>query len=154
MSDLLSAGDWQEFRGAIQDVTDTFFNIPITYSRVIKHHSNWNENKENNSTKTDIILKGLSIYDKTGVSALNDRGEIGSMDLSEGYLYFNWWDLELLGLINPTTKEPVFNSNIDEASFFGSTYILTGHEQVGPFEDTFALVKVHFKRGLKKKVNG
>lgn len=150
MAELLSDSDWQEFQDAIQDVTDTFMKHSIVYHKITTKYSTWQENKENNSDTQDFNLLALSVYAKTGSGGKDKRLAIGSQDLTEGYLLFNWWDLEAKGLINPIDKTPLFNTNLDEATFFGNRYMLTGTEQVGPFREQFALVKVHFKRTIKK----
>ena len=105
MADLLTPGDYAEIKAAIQDTTDTFFKVPILYTKIKKGYSKWQNNKEDNSTSTEYNLLALDIYDKTGASAKNSRKEIGSMSLLEGYLYFNWWDLEKAG--NPSVNKDV-----------------------------------------------
>jgi hypothetical protein len=110
----------------------------------------FNESKEGSTSNTDINIIGLIVYAKTGTNAENSRMESGSVDLSTGYAMFNWNDLNTAGLIDGDNN-PTFNSNVDEMEFMGYTFKMTGQELVGPFEDRFALVKVHFKRHMNDR---
>lgn len=151
MSDLLSPGDWAEFKAAIKDVTDTFFKVPVVLKKKTRTYGAFNENKEDETSNEDINLMGLLVYDKDGSGAVNTQREIGSANLTQGYIYFNVEDLDANNLIDGTTKDCLINTTIDEAEFLGVLYNLSGGELVGPLNGEFALYKIHFERVYKNK---
>lgn len=149
MADLLSSDDWNVFDGAIGDLFDTFANINLTLRRKTRSFSGYDTGDNSEKNYTDVIVRCLSIFDQDGNGAENDRMHTGNIDLSEGYFLVYWRDLESLGLTDPTTKKPLINSALDTAILQGDIFNLVGDEQVGPFDDRYAVVKLHFKRQKK-----
>lgn len=145
--DLLTQADWDEFRANIKNVTDTFFKVDCTLHRTTYTYSNWNSSRADNADENDIIVKCLSIYDKNGV---NLSGDFGQIDLTEGYIYFNFEDLKEAGLIDNNDKLLIDSQN-DEVTFLSERYKLIGHHLVGPTQEKYALVKLLFKKLQKSR---
>lgn len=145
--DLLSQEDWSEFDSAISDVRATFFKMDLIIHRIITDNSNYYaEEKDEATTENNILIKSLSVFDKNGK---NDMKDMGSMDLSEGYVLLYYHDLDAVGLIDVTSKKCLINSTVDEITFHGNRYKLVGDAEVGPFQDRYAMVKLMFKKKLK-----
>jgi len=147
MADLLSSSDRQAFKDAIQDVTDTFFKVPIIIRKRSRSLSLFNEDVDDNSEFVDHNALGLWVPANTGDAGKAEREPWGSVDLSEGRLLFNYCDIDDLGLIKPD-KTFDFNPNTDTIVSFGKEYEVEGSNLVGPNDDKFALIKIHFKNRI------
>jgi hypothetical protein len=152
MSDLLSAQDWLDFEGAIGDIADTFFNIDVIvrkYERTYGANYYSNLSKEAKTSETDFNIQGLVVYSKTGVKSQTIRKEYGEMDLSDGYVLLEYNRMVDSGLIDLGLQKSTIEPDIDEMLFRGESYMIIGANEVGPFEDRFALLKIHFRKKLK-----
>lgn len=149
MADLLSSGDWGEFNNAIGDLFDTFANIPLTIRRKVRNYSGYDTGSDESKTYTDVEIRCLGIFNKDGSTAENERNSFGDIELSEGYFLLYYQDLEEIGMVDASTKKPLINSTMDSGIFQGDSFTFIGDEQVGPFDDRYAVVKIHFKRDIK-----
>ena len=149
MADLLSPQDWQQFDDAIGDLFDTFANIPLTIRKKQRDYTGYDTGSESSKQYTDYTVRCLGVFDKEGNGAENDRMASGNIDLSEGYFLVYWNDLNEIGLIDQSENKPLINSSMDTGVFQNDEFVFIGHEQVGPFDDRYAVIKIHFKREMK-----
>lgn len=151
MSDLLSAQDWVDFRSAIKDVTDTFADVPITYTRILADSRkvqlfNQGSQSDRNNEVTHNF-NGLVVYEKTDSDAMVTNDPDGKVDMSEGYVLFNYEDLRTEGLIDGN-EYPIFNPDEDKLTANGIEYQIEGVNPLGPADGSFAVCKVHIKKRI------
>lgn len=146
MAGLLSDTDILEIRDAIKQTTDTFLRLPIIYHLREKNFDRLNPDLA--LSKTDFELSALQVYDKTSDTALVDKKTQGKIDLSEGYLLFNFEDLDTAGLID---SEGRFKGKAtqDEFTAQGTLFEISGADALGQLDEKFSLLKLWFKRKMK-----
>lgn len=152
--DLLTDNDWSEFRSAIHDVTDTFFKLPVVYIRRgadgARKLTAFHEDRSTDLPQQNYNLIALLVPEsKDSRESQAKQLPKGFPDLSEGYFLFNYADLKSQSpaLIN-ADGQPVFVPNKDSFFAVGKEYTIIGVNLVGPSEDDFQLVKVHYKQQL------
>lgn len=150
MANLLSTDEWNEIRGAIHDVTDTFLKKPITYiQRTERKLYAFNESRADTMNKTPYNLVCLVVPENTDASqAQVMQDQKGSFDGSEGYFLFSYPDLLAFSPSMISGGNPVFKPNVDTFKLDGIEYTIIGVNLVGPTEGDFQLVKVHYKKQL------
>lgn len=147
MAQLLTPADIAEINAALTDATDTFFKTPIALNIHNRTVAAFNEG--NNNTTTTTTVNGLVVYGSGESDGSAVMKHYGDADMSEGYLLFNFADLETAGLTGANNAVHI-RAGQDTATFNGETFTLDGGPNlVGPLETKFVLVKIHFKRQLK-----
>jgi hypothetical protein len=149
--DLLSAQDWGDIRAALTDVKDTFLEHPVILRRrAARKLANFNESRESNLISVDYPLVGLKVAKKTDDEAKATEEPKGSLDISEGDLYF---DYQKLLAHNPpliVSTMPQIIPNQDSLIMGGVEHTIIGVNNVGPTEADFQLVKVHYKQQMQR----
>ena len=122
MPDLLSASQVTQIRNAIRDVTDTFYQLPVTYHERGESLDRFGEDKADQK-ETDHNLLGFLEYETSGEGGELMMEKQGSIDFTEATLFFNYDDLDDLGLID---TEGLFkgNSNKDYVTIQGQLFRL------------------------------
>lgn len=149
--DLLSPGDWAEIRDALQSPMITFFKMPCIYiRRQKKQAAAFQEQRDQIWENAQFPLLCLFIPDKTDDSALTMRTQQGSMDLTEGVMYFNYKVLKEHSppFIN-AAGESTFVVEQDSFLVLGIERRIIGVALVGPTESDFQMVKVAYKNVIK-----
>lgn len=141
---LLSPAQYDQFRSAIKQVTDTFNRVPVTFVDRTRKLSAFNQNRESTHSQENIVVNALTVYGADGQDAMNLIKEAGSFNLTQGYLLFNYQDLKDANLLN-VEGLPKIESAADTCNFYGKDYEIMGIVPVGPLDGEFALVKLHFK---------
>ena len=93
MADLLSPGEWQEFRDAIKDVFDTFADTPVTIRRRTTTLSAVNQNRKNDNVNTDTIINAVFIQIGSDTDAqykLNEKGTINCTCFISIWINIRW----------------------------------------------------------------
>lgn len=147
--DLLSAQDWADFRGAIKDVRDTFFDLPVTilfYNEVSL--SNFNESKRTSRVPVNVNLLALNVPRKTDDDSQADQMRQGFMDDSEGYCLFHYPDLLASTPALIVGGQVQIKTNRDTMKLNGEEVVIIAVNLVGPTEQDFQLVKIQYKRKL------
>ena len=144
---LLTPEDILAFKSAIKQVTDTFNKVPVKIIQRSKKVTVFNQSRKDTNTNTEYNLFALSIYDTQDTGSEPKKSEAGSLDMTEGYLLFNFEDLDAAGLIGAAPDySPLIVANRDTVEFYGKVFEIEGVNLTGPVEDKYALVKLHFKR--------
>lgn len=146
MADLLSGQDWAEFQSAIKDATDTFFKLPVQVVTRKRVAALFNEGDDNYEPQT-YQVQALAVYDADGKAKVEQSG---AADLTGGYLLFNYADLLAADLIDAATNTVAVTAGQDKVVFNGiSFYIESPPQLVGPMQDRYALVKLHFHKNIQ-----
>lgn len=152
MADLLTGGDWTEIRGALQDVMDTFFKLPVTFvSRRQRKLVAFHENRKDDLEETTFEMMALLVPNNKDESKSQVTQEPkGFIDTSQGYLYFNYkWLKDNNFLLDDGLPNMIPNK--DSFRFMGVEVSIIGVNVVGPTEADFQLVKVQYKNILIKE---
>ena len=149
MSDKMSSAQWAKFRNAIKDVTDTFADTDVKIIKRVESLSAFNQNRSDTTTTTDFNYKGVVVYAGSGNDAQYKQNVKGSFDSSEGYVLINYEEFRDGGLIDSDGNHKM-NEGLDNLSFRGKDYDIEGANILGPSDGQEAVVKIHFKRLLKK----
>jgi len=144
MAKLITDAEFAEIREVINDVSETFLQKTITYQLKVQSLSRMNRDRNDIGSYTDVSLSVLVVWEQSEVAI--DR-TTGSMDLSDGYALVNWDDLEATILMTTGT----LNTDIgaDKLIVDGGVMEIIGIEKLGQLKDTFAVLKVYFKKTLK-----
>jgi hypothetical protein len=149
--DLLSAGDWLEFRSAIHDVTDTFFDLPVIYAqRRTRKLSKFHENRGDDLEVIGYNLLSFNVPNHTDESRSQAEALAkGSADFSQGYLSFSYLDLKnnTPSMID-VNGNPVFIPGKDTFFALGQELNILSVNLVGPSETDYQLVKVQYRKSL------
>lgn len=138
---LLTDGQWAQFKGAIKQVTDTFFNIPVTFKKRSSSLSLLS-GERSDDTENDIVVNALAIYTTTGDDVSKMVASGAKID-KDGYAVFNFQDITDAGLMDGNNVN--LTPNKDSMLFNGLEYEVKDSDPVGPLKDEYALVKVNFK---------
>lgn len=147
---LISNGDWLEFRSALKDVKDTFLVLPVTYvQRRARTLNMFHENREADLQPVSYRLTCLKVEDENSDKADVMQAQKGFADLAEGYLLFDYQVLQAYvpNFIDSDGK-CVIIPNQDTMICQGQELTIIGVNLVGPTQTDFQLVKVHFKKNL------
>ena len=144
MPSFLTDEDFAEIRSAIQDVTDTFLRLPITFKKLTGHLSRFSGDRKKTKTTSDIVVNGLIVWGGGGSSdGQFEIDETGKRDLDEGYILFNFDDMETAGL---TDNENVIVMEGDTIIARDINYKITGVEPLGQLKDKDCVVKIYIKK--------
>lgn len=154
MPGFLSDAALAQIRKAIKGATDTFFVRPVTLHHATPKISIFNESREGMYTPQDYPLNALKLPENSGSEggATNALSSKGSADLTEGVLFFNVEDLAAAGLVDATGVVPRVSivAGVDTITDAGELLNIEGVNEVGPMGSGFALVKIHYKKSLRK----
>ena len=151
MADLLTDEDRAEISSAIEDVIDTFFRKTVklvTYRQ--PKLSAFNEKREDKNEECITELLGLWIPDNTDDDAEADRRSEGTLDDSEGVVYFGYQDLKNAtpSLIKENSLQVDIVPNTDKLRIDGEDRDIIGINLVGPKLQEFFLLKVHYSNPI------
>lgn len=143
--DLLSAAERLEIFAAIHDVTDTFCQLPIAYE--LRGDSlDWANEDRNDEEVTIYNLMGLIVYSDKKI----DLKQYGVQDLGDGYVLFNWEDLQAAGLINGDNF-PIMDPARDYMTAQGVRLRALAVPPLGQLGIRQAVVKVFFMKEPKTR---
>lgn len=151
--DLMTASDWGTFRSAIKDLRDTFFDLPITI--IFRNEAgltNFSDSKKDNRSAVPIAFTGLNVPKNTDNDSQSNQRKDGFMDESEGYCLFHYPDL--LASTPPLIVggQVQVKVNRDTMKFNSEEVAIIGVDLVGPTEQDYQLVKVHYKHIMNPQV--
>lgn len=146
MAILISDADFQLIRETINDVVETFGQLPITYRKLDRRTaSRFNRDQQNQQTFTDYALLGLLVWQ---INEKTSKVDVyGKWDFSEGYIIFGLDALDTAGLV--FQGDVTMEGEVDRVSIRGKEYQVVGIAQKGQLKDRDAIVKVQIKKDLK-----
>ena len=151
--DLLTTSEREEIRGAIRDVTDTFFKVPVKITFRIPE-SEFADFNENQSDMDEVVFdfNGLYVPDSTDDDSEADQRKDGFADMSEGKVFVHYQDFKgkVPELINKA-GEILVTPNRDSINVFGQDMDIFGVNVVGSDEAEFFLVQIQYRKRLVKK---
>lgn len=146
---LISDSEFAEIREVINDVQDTFYGEDITYRMDNNTVTRWQKDIQLQRTYTDIICKGLAVWENKSGDGEDTKQLIGSHDYTQGYVLIKYDEAQEKGIVDNTdnfvTKTPQ-----DLIVFNGATYDITGINMIGQLWDKNCVVKIHIQKQLKK----
>lgn len=148
MASLLTDQDFLEIRTVIDDVIDTFMQLPIVYKQEINTLDRFNEDRDDKRTFQDHALTALVVWEKESADAQVTLTREGAVDLSDGYVMFGYDYLLEKNLIDADGNQ-VFKPELDRIVIREIEYEIIGANQIGQWKDTDCLVKVHIKKQLQ-----
>lgn len=153
--DLLSAGEWGEFRSAIEDVTDTFFDMPtVLIIRSGRTLTPFHENREKDLNEAQFFFRTLRVENSSDESRSQAMiAGKGAGDFAQGYFLFYYKDLlnNDPSFINSEGKCTII-PNKDSIYAAGIEHTILSVNLVGPTETDYQLVKIQFKKQLSISV--
>lgn len=148
MAKLLTDADFAEIRTAINDVVETFAQLPITYKKLKRRTlSRFNRETTSNQSFTDYSFNALEVWEKNE-KGFDKADEKGIWDFSEGYLLIAFDEVIAKGLID-TNGNLAMESEVDKVVIRTIQYDIVGIVKIGQLKDQEVLVKIQFKKPLK-----
>lgn len=138
MTKLVTGAEFAEFRGAINDVVDTFHNFTITHIGAGGEFDRWSEENEQEKTETD--LRCLVEFKSESEDVETKRMQTGAIDIQQLEVSFGIDYLDSVGMMDATTKEAAFDRAKDYFRYEGVLYRLIGMVADGPIDDKNALI--------------
>lgn len=143
MSSYITDPEFAEIRGIIQNVTDTFHQKPIVY--IIKGESlDINNEDRTDHAETRYNLMGLVVWGTTERDAEVKQSGLGNLDISKGYVNFNYDDCQAVGLIS--NHQFIGQEEKDYLEFDNTRYRIIGIPPAGQLKDTNSIIKVLFQK--------
>lgn len=143
MPSLITPEEFAEIRSVVQDVTDTFHKKSITY--LLRGESlDINNEDRTDQTLTPYVIMGLVVWSTTTGEGRVEESREGNLDLTEGYVNFNYDDCDLVGLISGFRFIGMPDQDLIE--FDGIRYKVIGIPPLGQFPEKNSLIKVNFRK--------
>lgn len=148
MASLLTDSDFDEIRGTIKDVTDTFLQLPIVWKKDRNTATRFMRDIDGERTYDDIALLGLVVWNDQGNGALLTKGLNGAIDLADGYVLLNYEDAQTAGVVSSTHNQ-IVNPARDYLVFDNENHEILSLNMLGQLKDKNCLLKVHFKKNIR-----
>lgn len=145
--DLLSATQRLQIRGALQNVFDTFCKTPIEYHLKGESADRWQEDKDDEEDAVHTLM-GFVEFRANETDEVDWKRD-GLLDDAHLSVLLGLDDLIALGLINPTTNEPIFDVTRDEMKINGEWFRVIFKAIEGAFEQKNVMVKLYGQRMAK-----
>jgi hypothetical protein len=144
---LVSIAEHLEIRAALRDVSDTFFQSDVIYrKRKAAVLNRFMEDLHDGGDSHDVFfLKGFVEY-STLLTDESKNIETGWENDDSVTVSFHLDYLDELGLINPTTFQPIFETNSDEIIVGGKSYNVVHVVTDGQLQPKNILVVVYGNR--------
>lgn len=140
MAGLLSTNDINTIRAALKSVTDTFCQVPVTYQVATESMDLFNQDRRD-AVPVSYDLLGLVKYYTQKI----DMSQYGAVDLSDGEILFNYFDLVAAGLID-VNKKILMNPATDYMEANGLKLRITGVIPLGQLDTLESVVKIFFMK--------
>lgn len=146
-ADILGNLGRANVRAAIKLVTDTFYVTPIKYYIAQESLDRFSEDKEDQEWLTFDLL-GFVEYAPTASVTADMEGAANRADIK---VSFNLEDLIAVGdIIDPVTKQPIFNENTDKMDINGVTYRVGSVTTDGALDNQNVLVVINARNIINK----
>lgn len=133
MADLLSDSEWAEFRSAIGDLADTFFNQEITIRKKVENLKRFNYAGDS-AEYQDFVLRCLA--EEKGKNPSIEPS--GTLEQGELKISLSWPDVVEAGLIEDGVV--LLTPILDRVIFRGDRYRIKQINREGPMQTRYGLV--------------
>jgi len=149
MAKLLSDQDFADIRAAVNDVIETFAQLPIVYKKLRRRTlSRFNRESTTDQHFDSYNFNALEVWGNKGSDGTLQTDEKGKWDLSGGYLLMAFDDIKTANLID-ASNNLLMEPEVDKVVIKGIEYEITGAMVAGQLKDKEVVVKIQFKKALK-----
>lgn len=152
--DLISDGEWLEFREVIGDVFQTFANTNVILRKRTTKLSAVNQGRSDSNSFEDVNLKAVYIQISSATDAQVVVSTKGSLERTESYLLIDYKVFNDAGLLNDNGENTI-NAGKDSIIIRDIEYDILGVNQVGPLdagsgeEGIEAAIKIHLQKPVR-----